>query len=269
MTFTYNYKLTLLFSETLYKDAVHYWPMDEIVKPSSENTLDNLRYIKDAKSNHTGVLHRTSHVQGQVKKALEIDGNGSVKLGNFANTCLGMPSLCDYGMTVSLWLKYRLSDQGRQYFLGTSGSDIRQPGFVIYQDSHANDSNYIAVSVRTDEARWTTHMTIPSGTWTHVLFTWSVRDGLTAYTNGKLASTINRFSPTTFVENAHATFTLGRANNEETLSRASYDELAVWYVILTSKEVKAIYARTSGIDFAALDAKTIQGTVNVHGARIK
>lgn len=232
--------------------------MDDIIKPSTPTFSDKLYYIQDAKSDLRGNLHRTTHISGQVDKALQLSGNGFINLGNFINTCLGKPSVCNDGMTVSFWLKYKLLDR-RQYFLGTSGSDIRQPGFVIYQDMYINGSNYIAVSVRTGEAAWTTHVTVPWDTWTHVLFSWSPRDGLTVHTNGTVASRSKEFSPTASIQNSHTSFTLGRANNEQMLSRATYDELAVWYLVLTDKEAMAIYARTSGIDFEALDAKTIQG----------
>ncbi len=231
--------------------------MDDM-RPSSQTSIDNHYYIQDAKSDLTGFVHGPKHVSGQVEKALELNGNGFINLGNFVNTCLKKPSLCVDGMTVSLWLKYKLSDE-RQYFLGTSGSDIRQPGFVIYQDMYINGSNFIAVSVRTGQSIWTTHVTIPWDTWTHVLFSWSPRDGLSVHTNGTLASRLKMFFSTASTPRSHTSLTLGKANNEQKLSRATYDELAVWYLVLTDKEAKAIYARTSGIDFAALDAKSIQG----------
>jgi hypothetical protein len=61
------------------------------------------------------------------------------------------------------------------------------------------------------------------------------------------------------MQNSNTSFTLGKANNEGNISRATYDELAVWYMVLTDKEAKAIYARTSGIDFEAIHAKQMQG----------
>lgn len=237
---------------------MHYWSMDKIIPPSPRPSSDNLHSIEDAKSDLRGTLHKTAHVSGRVDKALELNGDGFIDLGNFVNTCLGEPSSCRNGMTVSLWLKYRRSEE-RQYFLGTSGSDIRQPGFVIYQDMYENGSNYIAVSVRTGKAAWTTHVTVPVNTWTHVLFSWSQRDGLSVHTNGTLATRMEDFSSTASMKNYYTVFTLGRPNNEYKLSRAIYDELAVWYLVLTDQEAEAIYARTSGIDFEALNAKIAQG----------
>lgn len=230
------------------------------IRPSHQTLIDHLQYIQDEKSDLRGILHRTTHVAGQVDKALELHGNGFINLGNFSNTCLGKPSLCRYGMTVSLWLKYRLSKQ-RQYFLGTSGSDIQQPGFVVYQDAHSNGSNFIAVSVRTSDAVWTTHVTLPWDTWVHVLFSWNRNDGLSVYTNGTLAGSSKTFSRTaSSIQNSNASLMLGKANSDyNKLSKATYDELAVWYLVLTEKEVKGIYSRTSGIDFIALHAKNIQG----------
>ena len=230
------------------------------IRRSHQTLIDRPHYIQDEKSDLRGILHRITHVPGQVEKALELHGNGFINLGNFSNTCLGKPSLCKYGMTVSLWLKYKLS-QKRQYFLGTGGSDIRQPGFVVYQDAHSNGSDFIAVSVRTSDAVWTTHITLAWDTWTHVLFSWSPRDGLSVYTNGTLAGSSKTFSKrTSSMQNSNTSFMLGRANNDDNkLSKATYDELAIWYLVLTEKEVKGIYSRTSGIDFAAQHAKNIQG----------
>ena len=232
----------------------------DAVKPSIQTpSTVSLHYLEDAKSDLRGVLHGTNQVdQGQVDQALELDGKGYVNLGNFNNTCLGKPSICRNGMTVSLWLRYK-SSKARQYFLGTSGSDVRQPGFVVYQDMHRNGTSYIAFSVRTGEHAWTTHVTVPRDTWTHVLFTWSPRDGLSVHTNGTLASRLKEFSQTASLHNSYTSFTLGRANNQYRLSRVTYDELAVWYQVLTDREAKAIYARTSGIDFEALEARSSQG----------
>jgi hypothetical protein len=232
--------------------------MDEIIKPSTKTSINNFNYIQDAKSDRKGMIHRHNHVSGQVEKGIEINGNGFINLGNFVNTCLGKPSVCSNGMTVSLWLKYKLSEE-RQYLLGTSGSDVRKPGFVIYQDMYINGSNYIAVSVRTGQEVWTTRVAIPWDTWTHVLFSWSPRDGLSIHTNGTLAGRLKNSTQTLSMQNSNTSFTLGKANNEGNISRATYDELAVWYMVLTDKEAKAIYARTSGIDFEAIHAKQMQG----------
>lgn len=223
--------------------------MDELLKPSNQTSIKNMYLVNDGKSNQKGFAHGSILVPGQVGKAVALNGKGFVNLGDFANTCPGNPYSCKQGFTVSFWLSYS-STNDVQYFLGTSGTDVRQPGFVIYHDAFRNVSHAVAVSVRTGKALWTTHMNVPSRTWTHVLFSWSARDGLTVYTNGTLASRTIYSSTTDSLRNTNTSFTLGRPNNEYQFSWAAYDELAVWHLVFTENEAKTIYARSSGINFA-------------------
>ena len=227
--------------------------------------IRDTQLVEDDKGHHVGhVIQNVNLVPGQVNLALETDGmSGYVNLGNFINTCLGKPTLCHSGMTVSLWLKYKISNE-KQYLLGTSGSHIGQPGFVVYHDPRANSSDHLAVSVRTGVKSWTLHVKIPQDTWTHLLFTWNSHEGLIVHTNGTLVGSLKEFIRTPTLDNHHTLLTLGRANDQYKLSSAAYDELSVWYHVLTEKEVKAIYARTSGTDFVDHHAKASQGKCSKH-----
>ena len=205
------------------------------------------------------VVEKVNYVPGPHGTALQTDGkSGYVILGNFTNTCIGNPTLCSRGMSVSMWIKYASSDEV-QYFLGTSNSQAGQPGFVVYQDPGANGSDYLAVSVRTGSKSWTSRVGVPSDTWTHLLFTWRPREGLAVHANGTLAGSSKQPVVTLAMVNHHTSFMLGKANNESRLSAAAYDDLSVWYHVLTDKEVKAIYARMCGIDFAKLKVERSQG----------
>ena len=55
---------------------------------------------------------------------------GWINLGDFQDQCLGKPSLCDNGLSVSFWVNLS-SNVSRQFLLGTGGLKSRRNGFLV------------------------------------------------------------------------------------------------------------------------------------------
>ena len=191
--------------------------------------------------------------RGLCNGSVSTDGvNGWIRMGHFVSTCLGEPSLCKHGLTVSLWLKYnRTSSREKQYFLGTSGSQDGYRGVLIYQDFSNVDKEHLIVKVETGARVWRRSFLATSDAWTYVSLTWTSRDGLIVYSNGTLVGYDRQGEETASVQPYYTTFTLGRPNDKFMFSRVTLDDIAVWYRALHPREVEAMFARSAGLDLEA------------------
>lgn len=259
--------------DSIYRDANYYWPLDEInitiknvqaVKKEKKdaNSIPPSRSsgefweaqinkgIKDLKGNREGRLFNNCVVsKGVVNQSLQTDGKGAwVNFGSFINTCVSDPSKCPSGFTVALWIKYQiLDDNGRQYFIGTSGNKDGLRGFLIYQDFSYDREDHLAIKVENGSMLWKRSFAVPRDNWTHVTFTWDERDGLVIYSNGSYVGGDPKGKTTQPEDIYYTTFTLGRPNNEFIFSKAAYDEIAVWERKLHPREIEAVYQRTAKI----------------------
>lgn len=259
---------TLPYSDSIYRDAAHYWPLDNLnitIKDVSLSKRDKTsasnisgeywgvkvtKGLRDLKSNREGlVFNECVTSQGVVNQSIETDGKGAwVNFGSFVNTCVSEPSLCPLGFTFALWIKYAILDNnGLQYFIGTSGTKEGLKGFLIYQDFPYDKEDHLAIKVENGTMLWKRSFPVPRDSWTHVTFTWDERDGLVIYSNGSSAGADQKGKKTKPEEVYNTSFTFGRPNNEVIFSKAAYDEIAVWNRKLHPKEVEAVYKRTAGL----------------------
>lgn len=255
--------------DSIYRDTAFYWPLDnlnitvknvQVAKKEKKATgiasgeywgVQVNKRIKDCKTGLEGLIFNDCvTAQGVVNQSLETDGRGAwVNLGNFVNTCMSEPSLCPYGITVSLWIKYAILDNnGLQYFMGTSGTKEGLRGFLIYQDFLYDREDHLAVKVENGTMLWKRSFAVPRHSWTLVTFTWDEQGGLEIYANGTNVGGDLK-GKTTKPENVYFTsLTLGRPNNEMIFSKAAFDEIAMWERKLDPMEIEAIYKRIVGVE---------------------
>lgn len=267
------YLFVFYVSDSIYRDASYYWPLDEInitiknvqafkkerkeansVPPSLSSDeyweAQVNKGVRDLKTKQQGRLFNNCVVsEGVVNKSLQTDGKGAwVNFGSFVHSCVSNPSLCPNGFTVALWIKYQiLDDNGLQYFMGTSGSKDGLRGFLIYQDFPYDREDHLAIKVENGSVLWKRSFAVPRSNWTHVTFTWDERDGLEIYANGSYVGGDPKGKITPPQENYYKTFTLGRPNNEFVFSKAAYDEIAIWERKLHPREIEAVFQRTANI----------------------
>ena len=253
--------------DSIYRDAAFYWPLDNLnitvkdvkmgnkEKKAANDASDEYwsakvsKGITDLKTTKEGLIFNECMTsQGVANQSLETDGKGAwVNFGSFVNTCLSEPSLCPYGLTVTLWIKYAILDNnGIQYFMGTSGTKEGLRGFLIYQDFPYDREDHLAVKVENGTVLWKRSFAVPRDTWTHVTFTWDDRDGLVIYANGSAVGGEPDGKTTKPQDVYFTTFTLGRPNNKMVFSKAAYDEIAMWERKLHPKEIEAVFKRTAG-----------------------
>lgn len=260
-----------LYSESIYRDAMYYWPLDNLnisiqnvqsIRKDRKENSTNLRNpddyrrvtinkgLREFKTNKEGLLfNECTTEQGVVNQSLMTDGKSAwVNLGPFINTCVSDPSLCPNGFSVALWMKYEILDaNGLQYFMGTSGNRDGLKGFLIYQDFPYDKEDHLAIKVENGTVLWKRSFSVPRSNWTHVTFTWDEREGLVIYSNGSYVGGDPKGKTTKLERSYFTMFTLGRPNNVYAFSKAAYDELAVWERKLHPREIEAIYQRTAGI----------------------
>ncbi|XP_048586590.1 uncharacterized protein LOC5511917 isoform X2 [Nematostella vectensis] len=262
---------SLSLQDSLYADAIHYWPLDQLnitlrdspLPPASLKTLRKRSSIKrrgssaeywrtsvittisDSKSDHPGLVFGRVRVEGGVaNESLATNGEDAwLNLGNFINSCLGEPSLCGDGLTVSFWLKYAKPDTEKQYFMGTSGTSQGERGFLVFQDFGLDSEDHLTVKVENSTMLWQRSFPAPRDAWIHVVFTWDARGGLAIYTNGSLVSEDHTGQRTTPVSPYSTTLTVGRPNDRFLFANASFDEIGVWYRSLHPAEIRAIHER--------------------------
>lgn len=262
------YDKNLPYLDSIYRDAKHYWPLDHlnITVKNAEITRNDIRArthvsgeywsiqtskgVKDSKTGLEGLVFSDCVTsKGVVNQSVETDGKGAwLNLGSFVNTCMSEPSLCAYGLTVSLWTKYAVLDSnGLQYFMGTSGSKEGLRGFLIYQDFSYDSEDHLTVKVENGTMVWKRSFAVPRESWTHVTFTWDQRDGLAIYTNGSFVGEDPKGKTTKPEAHNFTTLTLGRPNDDRVFSKAAFDEIAIWEKKLHPTEIEAVYKRTAKV----------------------
>lgn len=244
-------------TDSIYVDAKHYWPLDQLNitikdKQVTSTTSSPVYWrtvatttVDDVIGDQEGFVFGRSHVvHGVVNESVLTNGQDAwLNLGHVINTCLGDPSFCHHGLTVSFWIKYHVINQPIQFFLGTSGTEAGYRGFLVYQDSRKDTQDHLTIKVENSTLLWERSFTAPRDTWLHVLFTWSTRDGLSVYRNGSIVGVDNKPKKTYPISPYFTTFTVGRPNNKYVFSNASFDEIAVWYQQLHPAQIQSIYDR--------------------------
>lgn len=240
----------------MYTDAVHYWPLDQLnitIKDKPITSTSSPVYwravvmttVDDVIGGHEGyAFGRVQVVHGVVNESVRTNGHDAwLNLGHVINTCLGDPSLCHHGLTVSFWIRYHVTNKPIQYFLGTSGTEAGYRGFLVYQDYRRDTKDHVTIKIENSTSLWERTFPVPRDLWSHVMFTWSSRDGLFVYCNGTFVGRDSESRKTYPINPYFTTFTVGRPNNKFEFSNASFDEIAVWYRQLHPLQIQSIYNR--------------------------
>ena len=199
----------------------------------------------DVKTNITGVKHgKIENIiyKGPGNGFLNTNGKAWVDLGNFTDSCLAEPSRCKVALTVFVWLKYS-PNKHKRYLLGTSSHLTNSEGFTIYKDSEKRANNSIVVRVNDGQREWTGHLVLKPNVWSHVMFTWDYKSGLALFQNcNQMALVSDSELKTTVRSNRsnvlehHLSLAGAQIHQPETGSKASFNDLAVFYRKMESHE---------------------------------
>ncbi|KAM5193555.1 adhesion G-protein coupled receptor D1 [Mantella aurantiaca] len=207
-------------------------------------------------------------VEGTVKNDIVLnDKNGGTLLyfGSSKNSCISDPSLCGpEGVTFSFFWKIQdLSpqkplkpvnqsnsqesfqddspkNQETQYF----GKKVTSHGFEIYSDEH---EGYVEVYTHENSKVWKARIKPPGPYWTHVLFTWTSREGLKVYANGTFNASDSQ---------GHAYYSYGtgvdrlvvgtNSDSSKHYLNGAFDEFIIWERALKPPEIHHYFTAATG-----------------------
>uniref|UniRef100_A0A6Q2WZZ4 Adhesion G protein-coupled receptor D1 n=1 Tax=Esox lucius TaxID=8010 RepID=A0A6Q2WZZ4_ESOLU len=210
--------------------ASHYWPLD---------VVDGIYGLWDQIGNRPDI------VEGMVNQGIYLNGdNGGTFLhfGNYQNSCISDPTLCGpEGITFSFFWK---NQESHSRFAIASGGKVISNGFSVYTNAYAG---YVEFYTRGNSKRWRANISVPGPFWTHILFTWTWKDGLNIYING----TFNTSDPTGSVSedygDSHHDLVIGTGNGRYGhYLTGAFDEFVIWERALSPEEILMYYRHTIG-----------------------
>ncbi|XP_007567176.1 adhesion G-protein coupled receptor D1 isoform X2 [Poecilia formosa] len=273
--------------------ASHYWPLD--VVDGIHELLDQIgsspRYVSGSKitvriHNHTVLpsSHNSSYVytndsaytnisaivdivEGVHNKGIFLDCDNSglfLYFGNYQNSCVSDLNLCALdGVTFSFFWKNQKPDSN---FAVASGAKVISNSFTVFADSH---KGCVELYTQDDKHRWRAEIPISGPYWTHVLFTWTKKDGLKVFINGTLCGSDPSGSTSESSADFGSDVFLKTENNRahrHYVTRA-FDEFAIWKRALSPRQIKLYYRAAVGQDEVsatthgnALDVSTTAAT---------
>uniref|UniRef100_A0A673ZLV1 Adhesion G protein-coupled receptor D1 n=1 Tax=Salmo trutta TaxID=8032 RepID=A0A673ZLV1_SALTR len=223
-------------------DQIGNRPGHHTVLPSSHNSSSV--YTND--SAYTNISATVDIVEGMVNKGIYLNGdNGGTFLhfGNYQNSCISDPTLCGpEGITFSFFWK---NQEAESRFAIASGGKVISNGFSVYANAYAG---YVEFYTRGNSKRWRANINIPGPFWTHILFTWTLTDGLNIYING----TFNTSDPTGNVSmnygDPYPDLVIGTGNEQSYghYVTGAFDEFVIWERALSPEEILMYYKAAIG-----------------------
>ncbi|XP_036383355.1 adhesion G-protein coupled receptor D1 isoform X2 [Megalops cyprinoides] len=252
--------------------ASHYWPLDAVdgihglwdqignrtghvngsnitlrihnhtVLPPSHNTSSV--YTND--SAYTNISATVDIVEGMVNKGIYLNGDKGatfLHFGNYKNSCISDPTMCGpEGITFSFfWMNQEASSR----FAIASGGKVISNGFSVYANAYGG---YVEFYTRGDSKRWKANIKIPGPYWTHILFTWTLKDGLKVYVNGTFDVSDPHGRVTKNYGDPYQELVIGTGNEEnyKHFVTGAFDEFVIWERALSPDEIWQYYKAAKG-----------------------
>ncbi|XP_071060494.1 adhesion G-protein coupled receptor D1 isoform X5 [Pseudochaenichthys georgianus] len=252
--------------------ASHYWPLDAVdgihelwdkignrpgyvngsnitlrihnhtVLPSSHNSS----YVYTNDSAYTNISATVDIVEGMVNKGIFLNGdNGGTFLhfGKYQNSCISDPSWCGpEGITFSFFWK---NHESESRFAVASGGKVISNGFSVYTN---NFGGYVEFYTRVNNHRWKANIKVPGPYWTHILFTWTVKDGLKVFINGTFTAGDKDGSVSDNYGDPYPDLVIGTGNDRAYghYVTGAFDEFVIWERALPPREISLYYGAATG-----------------------
>ncbi|XP_078106310.1 adhesion G-protein coupled receptor D1 isoform X2 [Sander vitreus] len=252
--------------------ASHYWPLDAVdgihelwdqignrpgyvngsnitlrihnhtVLPSSHNSS----YVYTNDSAYTNISATVDIVEGMVNKGIFLNGdNGGTFLhfGNYQNSCISDPTWCGpEGITFSFFWK---NHESESRFAVASGGKVISNGFSVYTNNYGG---YVEFYTRGNNHRWKANIRVPGPYWTHILFTWTKKDGLKVYINGTFIAGDTAGSVSENYGDPYPDLVIGTRNDRASghYVTGAFDEFVIWERALSPHEILLYYNAAIG-----------------------
>lgn len=163
-----------------------------------------------------------AEVRGKVDRALQFNGRRDyISGGDHSTSCLGNLAVCQYGVTVGMWIKFTdLKENSVLFSTGKNGIEL------YYKDGK------LTATVQEGSRHWTASWMKPEfGKWYFLELTWNRDDGLEMLVNLETVARAARSqSKDTGSSSQSNNLFIGRGNSEdEQYTAAVIDELELWY----------------------------------------
>uniref|UniRef100_A0A8C9X5R5 Adhesion G protein-coupled receptor D1 n=1 Tax=Sander lucioperca TaxID=283035 RepID=A0A8C9X5R5_SANLU len=211
--------------------ASHYWPLDAV---------DGIHELWDQIGNRPDI------VEGMVNKGIFLNGdNGGTFLhfGNYQNSCISDPTWCGpEGITFSFFWK---NHESESRFAVASGGKVISNGFSVYTNNYGG---YVEFYTRGNNHRWKANIRVPGPYWTHILFTWTKKDGLKVYINGTFIAGDTDGSVSENYGDPYPDLVIGTRNDRASghYVTGAFDEFVIWERALSPQEILLYYSAAMG-----------------------
>ena len=185
--------------------------------------MDDIRGRDVLGSDLKATLRGTSNVvEGKIGDALSMDGRRNyIEAGDQSDKCLGDIAICQYGITVAMWIKFdSLDDNSYVISSGSKGFNIFYKNGQIYGEVQQGDKNWQA-----------SYGGLEIDTWYFLEISWETERGLKMFVDMKEVASESRYTPGEPKDGTSDLY-IGRANTEmrnEKYLAASVDEVQMCY----------------------------------------
>ncbi|XP_006120594.2 adhesion G-protein coupled receptor D1 isoform X2 [Pelodiscus sinensis] len=207
--------------------ASHYWPLED---------MDGIHEFRDTNGDI---------VEGMVNKGIYYTGEKGVTFlffGTYQNSCINNPDICGpEGVTFSFFWKTR---EPQSNFPPAYGGQVISSGFKICS---SEDEGSVEFYARGNSMKWEASFSPPGPYWTHILFTWRLKEGLKVYVNGTLNTTDPNGKVSYSYGDPNANLVTGTENDQsKRYVNGAFDEFIIWERALTPKEIEYYFTAAIG-----------------------
>ncbi|XP_062400035.1 adhesion G-protein coupled receptor D1 isoform X5 [Sardina pilchardus] len=214
--------------------ASHYWPLD---------AMDGIPELWDRNGNRSDI------VEGMVNKGIYLNGDQGgtfLHFGNYKNSCISDPMLCGpQGITFSFFWK---DQEVESRFSIASGGKVMSNGFSVYTNPLGG---YVEFYTRGNSKRWMAKIDLPGPYWTHILFTWTMTDGLSVYINGSFSVSDTKGNFSQNYGDTYPDLVIGVGNDIKSkghYATGAFDEFVIWERALSPEEISMYYKAAIGMN---------------------
>ncbi|XP_062400033.1 adhesion G-protein coupled receptor D1 isoform X4 [Sardina pilchardus] len=222
--------------------ASHYWPLD---------AMDGIPELWDRNGNRSGHINGSNIniVEGMVNKGIYLNGDQGgtfLHFGNYKNSCISDPMLCGpQGITFSFFWK---DQEVESRFSIASGGKVMSNGFSVYTNPLGG---YVEFYTRGNSKRWMAKIDLPGPYWTHILFTWTMTDGLSVYINGSFSVSDTKGNFSQNYGDTYPDLVIGVGNDIKSkghYATGAFDEFVIWERALSPEEISMYYKAAIGMN---------------------
>ncbi|XP_072000509.1 adhesion G-protein coupled receptor D1 isoform X2 [Engystomops pustulosus] len=236
-----------------------------------------------AHGNYSKLQGHPDIVEGTVNHGIVLNEQKGVTLlyfGSSKNSCISDPSICGpEGVSFSFFWKIQDQSQKKQQDTNSHnnqnlpsqngghggrqaqayGKKVTSHGFEIYSNEH---DGYVEVYTRGDSKVWKASIKAPGLFWTHVLFTWTLSEGLKVYVNGTFnASDSSGQVSQSYGDNNDSLVVGTNSDLSKHYVNGAFDEFIIWERALNPLEIHQYFTAATGDEtFAIATISSAPGT---------